>query len=39
MAEEYRKRVDGLFIALEDEQTRLEASDDVRSLVGRIVIT
>ena len=38
MAEEYRKRVDGLFIALEDEQTRLEANEDVRSLVGRIVI-
>ena len=39
IAAEYRKGVDGLLIALEDEQTRLEASDDVRSLVGRIVIT
>ena len=38
MAKEYRKRVDGLFMALEDEQTRLEASEDVRSLVGRIVV-
>lgn len=38
MAEEYRKRVDGLFTALQDEQTRLEASEDVRSLVGRIVV-
>ena len=38
MAEEYRKRIDRLFVALEDEQTRLEASDDVRSLVGRIVV-
>ena len=38
MAEEYRKRVDRLFVALEDEQARLEASEDVRSLVGRIVV-
>ena len=38
MAEEYRKRVDGLFAALQDEQTRLEASEDIRSLVGRIVV-
>ena len=38
MAEEYRKRIDRLFVALEDEQTRLEASGDIRSLVGRIVV-
>ena len=39
MAHEYRKRIDGLFEALEDEQTRLEASDGIRSLVGRIVVS
>ena len=38
MAEEYRRRVDGLFAALQDEQTRLEAAEDIRSLVGRIVV-
>ena len=38
MAEEYRKRIDGLFAALQDEQTRLEAAEDIRSLVGRIVV-
>ena len=38
MEEEYRKRIDRLFVALEDEQTRLEASEDVRSLVGLIVV-
>ena len=39
MAEEYRKRVDGLFEALEDKRTRLEASDDIRALVGRIIVS
>ena len=39
MAQEYRKRIDGLFAALENDKTRLEASDDIRSLVGRIVIS
>ena len=39
MAHEYRKRIDGLFEALEDEQTRLEASDGIRALVGRIVVS
>ena len=39
MALEYRKRIDGLFEALADEQTRLEASDDIRALVGRIVVS
>ena len=28
MAKEYRRRIDGLFGALEDEQARLEASED-----------
>ncbi len=37
MAREYRKRIDGLFEALKDEQTRLESGDDIRALVGRIV--
>ena len=39
MAEEYRKRIDGLFEVLDDEQTRLEAGDDIRALVGRIVVS
>ena len=39
MAHEYRKRIDGLFTALEDERTRLEASDDIRALVGRIIVS
>tara|TARA_R110000787_G_scaffold88103_5_gene187254 strand:+ start:62 stop:1804 length:1743 start_codon:yes stop_codon:yes gene_type:complete len=39
MALEYRSRVTGLFEALQDEQTRLEASDDIRALVGRIVVS
>ena len=39
MAQEYRKRIDGLFEALKDEQTRLEAGDDIRALVGRIVVS
>ena len=38
MAEEYRKRLDGLFEALADERTRLETTDDIRALVGRIVV-
>ena len=32
------KRIDGLFAALQDEQTRLEAVEDIRSLGGRIVV-
>jgi len=39
LALEYRKRIDGLFVALADEQTRLEASDDIRALVGRIIVS
>ena len=39
MAQEYRKRIDGLFAALQDERTRLEAGDDIRALVGRIVVS
>lgn len=39
MAQEYRKRIDGLFEALEDEQTRPEASDDIRALIGQIIIS
>ena len=38
MAQEYKKRIDGPFKALEDEQTRLETSDDIRALIGRIVV-
>ena len=36
---EYRKRIDGLFEALTDEQTRLEASDDIRALVGKVTVS
>ena len=39
MALEYRKRLDGLFAALEHDDTRLEAGEDIRSLVGRIVVS
>ena len=39
MAQEYRKRIDGLFETLKDERTRLEASDDIRALAGRIVVS
>ncbi len=39
MAEAYRKRIDGLYEALKDEQSRLEASDDIRALVGRIIVS
>ncbi|MBK1671573.1 resolvase [Rhodovibrio sodomensis] len=39
MAQEYRKRIDGLFTALQDERTRLEAGDHIRALVGRIVVS
>ena len=39
MALLYRERIDELFKALEDEQTYLEASEGIRSLVGRIVIS
>lgn len=39
MAKEYRKRVDALFEALKDEQTRLEAGEDFRALVGKIVVS
>jgi hypothetical protein len=30
--------IDGLFEALEDEQTHLEASDDIRALLGEVVV-
>ena len=39
MALEYRKRIDGLFEALADEQTRLEASDDIRAFVGKVIVS
>lgn len=39
MALEYRKRIDDLFTALQDDQTRLEASGDIRALVGKIIIS
>ena len=39
MALLYRERIDDLFKALEDEQTYLEASEGIRSLVGRIVVS
>ncbi|WP_286828276.1 MULTISPECIES: recombinase family protein [Kordiimonas] len=38
MAEEYRKRVSKLYAMLTDERTRLEASDDIRALVGQITV-
>ena len=38
MGQEYRKRIDGLFEAFADEQTRLETSDDLRALIGRVVV-
>ena len=39
MAQKHRKRIDGLFAALQDALTMLEARDDIRALVGRIVIS
>jgi len=39
MAQEYQKRIDGLFTALQDEQTNLEAAEDIRSLIGTIIIS
>lgn len=30
MVLEYRKRIDGLFTALQDKQTQMEASEDIR---------
>ncbi len=39
MAHEYRRRIDGLFKALSDEHTRLEASEDIRALVGQIIVS
>ena len=39
MAQAYREQIDELFEALEDERTRLEASDGIRSLVGRIALS
>jgi len=39
MALEYRKRIDGLFTALQDKQTQMEASEDIRALIGRIVVS
>ena len=38
MAHTFRDRIDCLFEALQDEEARLEASDGIRSLVGRIVV-
>ena len=38
MGQEYRKRIDGLFEAFADEQTRLETSDDLRALIGRVAV-
>ena len=39
MAQEYRKRIDGLFEALADEQTLdLRRANDIRALIGRIVV-
>ena len=34
-----RARIDGLFAALQDARTMLEARDDIRALVGRIVVS
>ena len=39
MALEYRKRIDGLFTALQDKQTQMEASEDIRALIGHIVVS
>ena len=39
MAVEYRERIDRLFEALQDERSWLTASDDIRSLVGHIVVS
>ncbi|WP_406676045.1 relaxase/mobilization nuclease domain-containing protein, partial [Roseobacter weihaiensis] len=39
MADEYRKRIDGLLDALADDDTRREASDDIRALVGKIIVS
>ena len=39
MAQEYRKRIDGLVAALQDARTMLDARDDIRALVGRIVVS
>ncbi len=39
MALEYRKRVDALFQAFGDNDMRLRASEDIRSLVGKIVVS
>lgn len=33
MALEYHKRIDGLFTALQDKQTQMEASEDIRALI------
>ena len=38
MGQEYRKRIGGLLEALADERTRLETNDDIRALIGRIVV-
>ncbi len=38
MVREYRRRIDGLFKALSDEDTRLEANEDIRALVGQIIV-
>ena len=38
MAHEYRKRINALYEALQDEETRPEAADIVRTLIDRIVL-
>ena len=39
MAKEYRKRLDALFQAFEDGDMSLEARENIRSLVGKIVVS
>lgn len=39
MALEYQKRVDAFFQAFEDEDMRLKAGENIRSLMGKIVVS
>lgn len=39
MAREYHRRTDGLLEVLDDEKTRLEASNRIRTLTGRMVLS
>ena len=39
MAHEYRKRINALYEALQDEETRPQAAELVRTLIDRIVLT